>query len=393
MFGPDMVRPYRYFGNEPVWHNPANPHNPMMDGQGRVWLTTQVRAAQNPEWCQEGSSHPSAAYFPKARAGRHASYYDPRTGEVVPIETCFATHHLQFAEDPDNTLWFSGDSDVTGWLNTRVWDETRDERAAQGWCPKVTDTNGDGRITRPWTEPGQPVDPSNDTRHSGFAYGVITSPRDGSVWSVVGDEFPGRLMRLDPGERPPESCVTEVYEVPRELGFRTRGVDVDRNGVMWMGLAGSSHLASFDRTLCEGPLSGPETVGGRHCDEGWRLYPVPGPKFEGTDIGTDFFYYNWVDQFNTLGLGENVPIVAGSGSNSIKAYLPHTDAWVVLRVPYPQGFYMRGMDGRIDDPTAGWKGRGVYATSGADAAWHIEGGPHQPGVLVKFQIRPDPLAS
>jgi len=392
MFGADMIRPYRYFGSEPVWYNPANPHNPMMGAEGRVWLTTQVRGAQNPEWCQ-GSDHPSAAYFPKARSGRHVGYYDPRTGETVLIGTCFATHHLQFGEDEDNTLWFSGDGDVTGWLNTRVWDETQDEQAAQGWCPKVTDTNGDGRISRPWNEPGEPIDPTRDTRHTGFAYGVIVSPRDGSVWSVTGDEYPGRLMRLDSGEDPPASCATEVFEVPTELGFRTRGVDVDRDGVVWMGLAGSSHLASFDRSLCEGPLNGPHTIGGRHCDEGWKFYPVPGARFEGTDIGTDFFYYNWVDQFNTLGLGENVPIVNGSGSNSLKAYLPETDEWVVLRVPYPQGFYTRGMDGRIDDRDAGWKGRGVYATSGADAAWHIEGGPQQSGVLVKFQIRPDPLAN
>jgi hypothetical protein len=40
----------------------------------------------------------------------------------------------------------------------------------------------------------------------------------------------------------------------------------------------------------------------------------------------------------------------------------------------------------------GWKGRGLYATYGADAAWHIEGGPVEPGNLVRFQIRPDPLS-
>ena len=39
----------------------------------------------------------------------------------------------------------------------------------------------------------------------------------------------------------------------------------------------------------------------------------------------------------------------------------------MLRVPYPMGFHSRGMDGRIDDPNAGWKGRGIYATYGADA--------------------------
>ena len=31
---------------------------------------------------------------------------------------------------------------------------------------------------------------------------------------------------------------------------------------------------------------------------------------------------------------------------------------IVLRVPYPLGFYAKGFDGRIDDTNAGWKGRG-----------------------------------
>lgn len=35
--------------------------------------------------------------------------------------------------------------------------------------------------------------------------------------------------------------------------------------------------------------------------------------------------------------------------------------WVVLRVPYPMGSYTKWLDGRIDDPGAGWKGRGLWA--------------------------------
>ena len=74
---------------------------------------------------------------------------------------------------------------------------------------------------------------------------------------------------------------------------------------------------------------------------------------------------------------------------------------VVLRVPYPTGFYAKGFDGRIDDPNAGWKGRGIYSSTGADTVWHSEGAiAHKDGkyysvakpILVKFQIRPDPLA-
>jgi hypothetical protein len=37
---------------------------------------------------------------------------------------------------------------------------------------------------------------------------------------------------------------------------------------------------------------------------------------------------------------------------------------VMLRIPYPLGFFAKGLDGRIDDPNAGWKGRGLWSSSG-----------------------------
>ena len=46
----------------------------------------------------------------------------------------------------------------------------------------------------------------------------------------------------------------------------------------------------------------------------------------------------------------------------------------MLRVPYPMGFYAKGFDGRIDDPNAGWKGRGLWAANGDRTPWLIEGG-------------------
>jgi hypothetical protein len=149
-------------------------------------------------------------------------------------------------------------------------------------------------------------------------------------------------------------------------------------------------MASFDRRKCK-TLNGP-TATGQHCAEGWTLYPAPGPQMKGTDIGgsADFSYYNWVDQHDTLGLGANVPILNGSGSDSLLALV--NGKFVVLRVPYPLGFYSRGLDGRIDDPKGGWKGRGVWADYGTNLVWHIEGGTDARSALVKFQLRPDPLA-
>jgi hypothetical protein len=65
---------------------------------------------------------------------------------------------------------------------------------------------------------------------------------------------------------------------------------------------------------------------------------------------------------------------------------------VLLTIPYPMGFYAKGFDGRIDDPKAGWKGRGLWTTSGDRAPWLKEGGKGAKPIVVQFQLRPDPLA-
>ena len=388
--------PSPYWGDETVARTgPANPHNPMMDARGRVWMTSTIRPRENPSWCRE-SDHPSVQRFPLERAGRQMSYYDPEQEEFVLIDTCFDTHHLQFAEDADDTLWISGDGNVVGWINTRVYDETGDEQASQGWCPTIVDTNGDGRAG-PYVEPGEAPDPARDTRINGFAYGIIPNPVDGSVWVArpYPNPVPGQLVRLDP-----ETCLAEVYEPPFETaavppeqwGHGPRGIDVDRNGLIWTALGGSGHLASFDRSKCA-VLNGPD-ASGQHCPEGWTLYPTPGPQMAGVSAAgsADFHYYMWVDQFDTLGLGANVPLVNGTTSDSLIALLPETGEMLTLRVPYPLGFYTRGLDGRIDDPDAGWKGRGVWASNDTIANWHNEGGKGMTSEIVRFQVRPHPLA-
>src|SRR5215208_6755340 len=56
------------------------------------------------------------------------------------------------------------------------------------------------------------------------------------------------------------------------------------------------------------------------------------------------------------------------------------------------GFYTNWMDGRTDDPNAGWKGRGLWASVSARAPFHMETGKGTTSKLVHFQLRPDPLA-
>jgi hypothetical protein len=69
-----------------------------------------------------------------------------------------------------------------------------------------------------------------------------------------------------------------------------------------------------------------------------------------------------VDQHNTFGLGENIPM---STANLNDGFVALKDGkMVMIRIPYPMGFYAKGFDGRIDDPNAGWKGRGLWSTAG-----------------------------
>jgi hypothetical protein len=389
------LQPSPYWGDEAIWDSQANMHNPMFDEKGRVWFTSVIRPPDNPAFCKEGSSHPSAKAFPVNRSGRQLAFYDPQSKQFTLIDTCFGTHHLQFAEDANNTLWTSsgGGGDVVGWLNVKMFDQTHDEQKSQGWTALVLDTNGNGKRDA-YVEPNQPVDPTKDKRVSGAFYGVTVSPSDGSVWgSTLG--FPGRIVRIVPGSNPSETALSEVYELPwnnpnaKVQGFSPRGLDIDRNGIVWAPTA-SGHFASFDRRKCK-VLNGP-TATGQHCPEGWTLYPFPAPQLKGvTDSGSaEASYYDWVDQFDTFGLGANVPIATGNGEDALMALV--NGKWVVLRVPYPIGFFAKGMDGRIDDPKAGWKGKGLWSTYATRAMFHVEGGKGTTSKVLHFQLRPDPLA-
>jgi hypothetical protein len=388
-----MPHPSPYWGDEPIWTSRNNVHNPMMDEQGRVWITSAIRPPANPDYCKEGSSHPSAKLFPINNAGRHLAMYDPKTQKITHIGTCFGTHHLMFAEDANRTLWTSGGGQVVGWLNTKMFEQTGDEAKSQGWTALIMDTNGNGKRDA-YVEPDQPLDPTKDKRYGGAFYGVSPAP-DGSVWGTVLG-LPGAVVRLNPGSNPPETTLAEVYQPPfnnpnaKVQGYSPRGFDIDRNGVAWLPLA-SGHMASFDRRKCKGPLNGPNATG-QHCPEGWTLYPEPVPQFKGVaDSGSvEASYYTWVDQFDTLGLGTNVPINTG---NAAEGLLVLKDGkWVVLRVPYPTGYYTKWLDGRIDDPNAGWKGKGLWSTVSTRAPFHMETGRGTTSKVVRFQLRPDPLA-
>jgi hypothetical protein len=411
---PKPLQPSAVWGEEAIWDSHTTVHNPMFDDRGRLWYTSRIRANDNPAFCKANSGVASAQLTPVATSGRQLAVYDPATKQTSMVDTCFSTHHLVFASDANNTLWTSsgGGGGVVGWLNTKMWDQTHDEEKSQGWTALVLDTNGNGKrdayldseqkvLTAPSGESlgtsaalNGPADSVRDTRLNAAFYGIAVGT-DGMVWgSVLG--FPGGIVRLNPGSNPPATTLAEYYEVPWQnpkvavWGFSPRGMDIDSNNVVWVAL-GSGHLASFDRRKCTAPLNGPNATG-QHCPEGWTLYPTPGPNFHNVkESGSaDSHYYDWVDQFDTLGLGKNTPIITGNSSDSLVALV--NGKFVIMRVPYPLGFFAKGMDGRVDDPKTGWKGKGVWTTWGTRTPFHSETGKGTNPKVVHFQVRPNPLA-
>jgi hypothetical protein len=169
------------------------------------------------------------------------------------------------------------------------------------------------------------------------------------------------------------------------------GIDLDLNDLVWAVLL-SGHVASFERSKCKGPINGPTAATGKHCPEGWTLYQMPGPQMRGAPIRAAPItpITSGSIATTTLGLGANVPIASANGGGSLLALV--NGRFVDLRVPYPLGFFTKNVDGRIDDPNVGWKGRGLWTTSGRRTVFHGERATRAQPKLFKLQIRPDPLA-
>ncbi|MEQ1895841.1 MAG: carboxypeptidase regulatory-like domain-containing protein [Vicinamibacterales bacterium] len=351
----DMPQPSPYWGEEIIWKGKLAPHNPMGDHKGRLWVT--------------------------ARHGCHV--YDPKTDRTTHVPECRLGGHLQISDD--DVFWAGAN-----YFDVRKYD-AGDAKGAAGRVDPVVDFNGNGKADFPGTNASEAPDPARDWAVAAGGYSTIVNPADGTVWySRLGT--PGSITRLDP-----KTKILEIYEPPfnnpksKVSGYLPHGIDVDRsNGVIWVGL-NSGHYAAFDRRKCAGPLNGPAATG-QHCPEGWMLHQAPGPKFKTVEWpgSADSYYLNWVDWHNTGGFGNNVPMLVGSGSDSLMALVD--GKWVVMRVPYPLGFMARGMDGRIDDPKAGWKGRGLWATHSEQPTWHQEGGVSERPKVAQFQLRPNPLA-
>jgi hypothetical protein len=407
----------------------AGVHADELDSKGRVWMPSIYREGPEPAWCSDGST-PSSKLFPLSgpmyKQASILPVYDPETKAVTVIPMCTGGNHSGFTwNKTDPVFYMSGDTQVVSWINTKVWDETHDAKKATGWCPMVLDTNGDGKITQDrtqWNPPtftlqgdigetgggnsqeatkaaageGPKIDPTKDTVLSTYLYGMAVAP-DGSAWLAGYVPYvPSGIVHLIPGNNPPETCITEFYQPPKlpngkYAAFGVRGVGVDeKSGIAWAAFS-SGQIGRFDRNKCK-VLNGP-TATGEQCPEGWTFWDLPSPKLDHTEATSDFAYSEWPDYFDVMGLGKDAHFFPAINSDSVLAMKDSEPGkFLTFRVPYPMGFYTRGMDFRINSDKDGWKGREMTSTYSSSTLWHQEGGEGENSKLVTFQLRPNPLA-
>ena len=86
----------------------------------------------------------------------------------------------------------------------------------------------------------------------------------------------------------------------------------------------------------------------------------------------DTAYYNFVDRFDMRGMGKSVALATGNGTEALLALID--GKFMTFRVPYPMGFYAKGIDGRIDDAQIFEHARGLRALAGANEVRHRDGG-------------------
>jgi hypothetical protein len=379
-FGPDM------------WKRQGDPRSVAIDATGRVWFTLRTRDNQKqPAWCAGETANRYGKYFPIRQSGKQVAVYDPKTQKFDNIDTCFTVDHNQMGKD--NFIYY-GTTGTVGWVDMDTWDRTHDSEKSTGWCPAVVDTNGDGKISTGWTEPNEPVDPTKDHRITFGCYSITVNPKDGSLWCSGIGSGDKRLVRIEKGPNPPETCKAEFYEPPtgqRPELIGTGGIEAASDGLVYQGWRVSGHFTAFDRSKCK-TTKDPKAIG-QSCPEGWTIYRDNNePTFADSLYKSTESYLTHIDTYDTLGLGRESPAYGSTNTDSMEVLSSRTKQFVTLRVPYPLGFFTRHATGRIDDPNRGWKGKGFWASYASYAAWHAEGGKGTLPKVVKFQMRPNPLA-
>ena len=381
------MQPSPYWGERGDLGHAVNNHNSMFDAKGRVWLAAAVRGAGQPGVLQ-GGLRSSVGQSCSRWSGRPPAR-DVRSEDAEIHVRRHLLRHAPSAVRLRRQRHAVDQRRRAGGRLAQHEDVRRDRRRGEvAGLDAAHPRHQRQRQARRVRRAEQPVDPTKDKRIVAGFYAVMPSPVDGSIWgSVPGNPGRGRAgrARVESVRRPrwPRSttcrcpasaCAAATSTARASCGCRWRAATSAASTAQ---VQGSAERAEGDR---------------RSLPRGLDVLPVSRVRDSKASATTapKSSYYTWVDQHNTFGLGEDVPMSTGNLNDGLIAL--KDGKMIVLRVPYPLGFYAKGFDGRIDDPNAGWKGRGLWAANGDRTPWLIEGGKGTKPLAAHFQLRPDPLA-
>ena len=269
-----------------------------------------------------------------------------------------------------------------------MFDETGDEQKSQGWTPLHP------RHQRQWqarrlcrAEPAGRPDQGQAHRRGALRHRRKSGRRRGLG---LGARLPrlGRPRRSRRQSARDGAC-RNLRAAAARLRAARHGHRPQRRG---LGAAGERPSGELRPQQMQGSLNGP-TATGKHCPEGWTLYPFPGPQFAERQRDRQ-------RRGELLHLGRSVQHAwAWARTCRSRPAMPTSRCWrwstasgSICACHIRWAIYAKWMDGRIDDPNAGWKGRGLWSTYGNRTPFHIEGGKGTTPKVVRFQLRPDPLA-
>ena len=234
--------------------------------------------------------------------------------------------------------------------------------------------------------------PASDS--GGVFYSVIAHPTDGTVWGAVPGPMPGRIVRIDP-----KTCVSRglraavqqsrgqrqrLYAARHRRRHQRRDLDGARRQRPSRELR-SAQVQSLVRACCDDGSALPR-----------RLDAVShaGPALQGRDATRS--------PSTCTTTTSSIASTRSASARTCRSRTARTPTRCSRCCPTAAGWCyacrIRSDSSRAawtaasTIQTAGWKGRALYADYGPNAVWHIEGGKGTRSSLIKFQLRPDPLA-
>ena len=303
------MQPSAYWGDEKhLGHQGQQPQRHVRPARAASGSRRAVRGAGQSGFLQERLGPSVGQALPAGARHRQVAMLDPKTRKYTFVDTCFQTHHLQFGYDANDTLWTSGGGPVVGWVNTKMFDETGDVGEVAGLDARSARHQRQRQARR--LRRAEPAGRSDQ----GQAHRRRLLRRDAEPGRRLGlghlPRRPGAVVRLAPGANPPGPRWRKSTTCRCRASASAAATSTSKasSGCRWRAATSAASTGANAKARSTGRRR-PAIIAPR----AGRSTSIPGPGFNGIgENSAESSYYTWVDQHNTFGLGEDVPMSTGN---------------------------------------------------------------------------------